>query len=767
MEQSILPADTQPPNDLSVSGNVNSSSTRFTSDTGNVRSSHRTPTFIESIIDSMRQGEDDDIIKFLKKPYRLRSGQLSNADVGTLWNSQLPTEVFDNSFQSAKLANILMVRCDIHLTLTVNANRFQQGRYILAWIPNGGLALSDRESAWYRMHNANLTTLTQCPHVEFDLSQQTMVSLVVPHTTSQVFNIANIAKRGAFINGNLVLVTYEPLSVGSTGSTTCEYTCWAHLDNIHLAGVTSQSGEEEKKADDLQQSYVDEAVPLLNELPKLLTPQKPSWYLDLLSRGSKSFGFSKPNISKPVVRMDRKPMVYTNNADTANQAAPLGVSADNCVVVPSGLGAPEVDEMSYDFIKSQYAFYGKFDITTSDLAGTFIAKYGHNPFGYVVPLTPGYTFTPVAMLSRLHQYWRGGMKFRFKIVKTEFHSGRLAVSYAPFDRRYIDPTYSLDQTAVLWREIIDLRETAEFEVCVPYISTDVWRVAHNDDAVGMLYIHIVDKIVCPETVAQKVTVIVEVAGDNDLEFSFPLEELHWQPYAPPLPQSAYKSIGCEMLGENKPTNEAELQTIGESINSISQLLKRIYCLHPSAGFHTNVLYNIFDGILVSPYGVAHTNRSALGFTTKSTYNADAYSRFAHFYVFSSGGINFGIKQIDQLHSIDVAPDYSYSTIADITNPTNVATAYRNGSSLYSHIVQTEGPMTWVSLPMYERRIARPNAIFLKNSVFVSSDVKSGAGEPLIRFTSYNASSDKAYSFYRSVTDDFRFSYWLGTVPYLT
>jgi len=190
----------------------------------------------------------------------------------------------------------------------------------------------------------------------------------------------------------------------------------------------------------------------------------------------------------------------------------------------------------------------------------------------------GFVFPPVTLLARSFAQWRGSMKFRFKIVKTEFHSGRLVVSYNSYDGRQVSLSSSLAQTDSLWREIIDIRETSEFEVCVPYVSGSPWRMTANTESVGKLSIHILDALQAPSTVSSSVSVIVEVAGGDDFDVSIPMGDIY-VPYVPlsVQAQSGYKVIDCDDLGSSKmpKTNRIHETTVGEKVVSIRGLLKGI------------------------------------------------------------------------------------------------------------------------------------------------------------------------------------------------
>ena len=124
------------------------------------------------------------IIDFLQRPSILTSASFTASDSGILFSTDVCSII--TSQKHSRMSNIYTWRADFELTLQVNADRFQQGRYILFWLPSGG-ALSPTVTGnylpWKNMHTCNLTKITQLPHVEIDLATQTHVSLTIPYTS--------------------------------------------------------------------------------------------------------------------------------------------------------------------------------------------------------------------------------------------------------------------------------------------------------------------------------------------------------------------------------------------------------------------------------------------------------------------------------------------------------------------------------------------------------------------------------------------------------
>nr|QDH87968.1 MAG: hypothetical protein H2Rhizo3345_000002 [Picornavirales sp.] len=150
----------------------------------------RDPTHIAHINDSVLRTVDSDnnhqsIQTFLSKPIVLVAGNFSTTDTYSFLNSYpMPYSAFQapqGIMWLNKLSGIYGIRMDMRFRLVVNANRFQQGRYMMGWVPLASPLKSTsnlKELAFNNMHMATLTQRTQVPHVELDLCNDTAAELV-------------------------------------------------------------------------------------------------------------------------------------------------------------------------------------------------------------------------------------------------------------------------------------------------------------------------------------------------------------------------------------------------------------------------------------------------------------------------------------------------------------------------------------------------------------------------------------------------------------
>lgn len=527
----------------------------------------------------------ENIITFLERPTLITSGAFSVTDSGNLWTGDVFKTLVTGT-KAPKLAGVYGIKADLRLVLQVNAVRFQTGRYILAFIPSGGLPVTDvGYLASAKTHATTLTNITQLPHVEIDIATQTHVELVVPWDCVYPYFV-NLSTYPVGI-GNFILRPYVALSAAS-GDTTCGYTLFAAFKNISLIGATvtqASFGEKEQRKAGIGPvesalTKIGKASSILGEIP-ILGPgaSTVSWTASILARAAHVFGWSKPadiSVAKTVVS---RPFRFLNNVDGEAVSEVLGGMSTNRVVSHPRLGGTKADEMSFDYVKSVYAYHTSFSWSASSPAATILLSLNTGPNNFQTALGNGTIMTPVCFMVQNFQYWRGALKFRIKLVKNEFYSGRLVVWFQPnYHATSIHTT--LDQNEFLERVILDIRECCEAEFIVPYIAPEMYT--GSTLSTGTFGVTVLDSLVAPSTVPSTITVLVEVAGGDDFQVSF----VRPSPYEVWIPavtqsafevevQSAYEICPTETLGRARGkdiVNSAQVAA-GEKFESFRQLTR--------------------------------------------------------------------------------------------------------------------------------------------------------------------------------------------------
>jgi len=225
-----------PTNSSEVAGTrVRDSITTFVEDAGVNVSKTSMPSVIAKDYYSNASGDTpQDIKTFLGVPKVIQSGNLSITDTSTTFPEILcPTDILLNNIFKDKIKGYLGMRFKMVFTLNVNAERFQQGRYRLCYVPLGGCRTSDA-TLWVNQHTATLIQRSNLPGVDIDLNCDTTAVLEIPFSMAADFYVFKNLLSDQRV-GSLRLFPYSPME-SLSGSTSCSYTLWAHFEDVELIG---------------------------------------------------------------------------------------------------------------------------------------------------------------------------------------------------------------------------------------------------------------------------------------------------------------------------------------------------------------------------------------------------------------------------------------------------------------------------------------------------------------------------------------------------
>jgi hypothetical protein len=540
------------------------------------------------------QSTEQTIIDFLSKPIVLFSSSFSTSDTfSILQSSSLPLAAFNSTQGSLwvqKLLGYFGIRMDMRIRLVVNANRFQQGRYIVGWMPLGGNSPTTsflKSQLTNNMHMATLVQRTTVPHVELDISTQTSAELLIPFASVHNFyplNAISPASQTAAL-GFINIYPYSPL-VAPTGSTVASYTCYISFENVRLFGAAAaQSGLNDAEVSNKMNGPISGIatsfakgfrefanIPLLSSYAS-----GAAWISDRIARTASIFGFSKPTQGDSITKMQILNNPSHSCVDGDADVRPLSFLAKPSTVPIKGFSGTELDEMDFSYIARKFAWFQTVNWTT--------ASSGVVTSMTVVPnkaasLGGAFHHQPVSFVSGFFGLWRGSLKFRFKFVKTEFHSGRLQFCFYPGD----DLQFLSGTPQYVNRIIVDLREHIEVEITIPYISR--YPYMHIGTHIGNLTIEVVDALVAPASVSTIVPILCEIAGGDDFEVAMPWV-FNGTPtiFSPQSGISAPQKVVSMNIGNSivtaDPTTSAAF-AIGDKVSSFRAYLKRYTPVSPSS-----------------------------------------------------------------------------------------------------------------------------------------------------------------------------------------
>lgn len=682
--------------------------TVFTSDAVDTSANQKVPETIKSTFFTASDNSVlSDIKQFLGKPKRVDEGFFRTTDVSTTFSPYSnPTAGLIDPLYTDKIRGYLGFRATSVFTLNVNAERFQQGRYMLTYVPTGGSVWefpgTGRGTKWVNSHSSTQTQRTQLPRVEIDLNCDTQGTLRIPYSSVlDFFPFSSLPDPDRYGNWGVVrLFPYSPLD-GAVGALEAKWTLFMHFEDVELIGpaVPQDTPEPEALNIDNNDAVMFQSQPLFqsstkkrgksttekeadskgvgpissvafniaksakyfNPLPLIGQYSAPlSWVADIVGNAASVFGWSAPNNLDAVNRIQRVQLAYATNVKKVDQSLPLSLDPSAQVEVLPGFSGTNVDELEFANFAGIPFWNYTFTMAPAQTAGTLLSQILVAPIDNIKSIAYGTTTSkhmgPCQYLAQKFAYWRGGMTYTFKIVKTEYHSGRISVSWCPQEHGTHRKFSTYASTDYIHRDIIDIREHSEFTITVPYQCSTPYMETKSDYYTGTLDIYVVDPIMAPSSVAPNITFLVEMCAAPDIEFSA-LDTLSYTPIDATIFQSKSifedepvvfqsngifdnqtcsilnKTIGTMTLG--KCQTDTSAAAMGEKITNLRLLLKRF-----------NPIMTLVEGAASKynwflPYAFNWTDSTLL--SVASPQGNDLYGEMCSMFQYSRGSVRLKVN----------------------------------------------------------------------------------------------------------------------------
>lgn len=753
---------------------------------------------------AIAQPDIQDIKAYFERPRLVVRGSVPFGSTSTLYD--LPIDNLNTQLKayfpqwSQRLAGAFGIRFTMNFRLQVAATAFHQGILAMSYqyaFVDGTFNRSGKSFA-----------VTNLPHVRLDIAESTMVELKVPFLYPNEFlEVEPVVCPTNFNHGGISITPILPL-VSVTGITAPTYDLYVYLSDIELYGVdvvnpstvTLQSGgglitKEVKDSRIVSKSLSNMATIsrfVSRGIPSLAAVAGPAaWALDTAAGVAKYFGFSKPMVQDPPMKVYRSNYGNEYQVDVPQTGDVVGIIQENTTTIDTSLGGTDVDEMALAFIASQWSQCARLQITTSNTHGLAIYSAAVSPStfwfraGTTTPFSnigyptssadltsqSGNCFMPTSLMyiSSFFRYWRGSIKFRFTFAKTKLHGGRYMVTFNP------STIFQTNQggfgSAVKGPEIVgglqqpygnsmimDLKDTNVFEFTCPFVSQTPYRSFNS--AIGGITIVCIDPLQATATVTPTVPMLVEVCGGEDYELAdfsgvyFPIS----------TQGTIYTQSGGSVRVTTKPPSS---NTIGERITSAKQMIQV-----PSPEVFT-VTVGTSGKTFIVPWFVNPTHNDVVslaglpnGVTGTQTFRGgnNVGQALAKCYAFVKGGTNYHVYpnsnkvniKLFQAASPAGANDQARADLASQAFPSSVPTVF-----------QTSGLATHARLPSFQPLVRIPSCA-LDTYFFSTSDQTVANAGVLghlycVTYTNEEAASVEVIVG-RSASDDAQMAHYMGPVP---
>jgi hypothetical protein len=402
--------------------------------------------------------------------------------------------------------------------------------------------------------------------------------------------------------GEITMRGLSELGHANDGDEPISIQVWAWMEDVHLEVPTAvdsfdlapQSGDEKVQSNEEYKGIISKpAMTIAAIAGKLATVPAIAPYAkatQIVASGvgnvARLFGYSKPNTVDNIEMYS--PRYFGNMASTQGVDTTFSLAGDpkrELTIDPATINMPRVDELHFQHLGKKESYIGTFDWSTSDSANAVLNQILVTPIQYLKELDGAfavYQFATTAFMSLPFEFWRGSLRFRFQIISSNFHRGRLRIAYDPLTSSAGD----VNENTTMNR-MVDIATEKDFVIEVgwgteypwlthlspdgldPPFGTDVAALYDVNQHNGILTTSIVNELTTPNSTAQSVSVAVYVSAGEDFEVAVPSAEIiktmsYFQNEAASLAPLAPQSGDEEDIMANTPIIEQPTQRMLES-----------------------------------------------------------------------------------------------------------------------------------------------------------------------------------------------------------
>lgn len=548
---------------------------------------------------------------FFRRPIKIASYEWSTSLI--LFEKFNPwTLFFENDRVINRISNFANLRAKLKLKIVINGNGFHYGRAIASYLPLPNLDQNTLDRAFF---NQDVVEASQRPHVYLDPTLSQGGEMTLPFFWYH--NTLSIPKGDWRQMGNMIIQQINDLkhANGADDRVTISVFAWAEDVNLSMPtasnalGISPQSGVQKavpKQQDEYgtgpisrPASMVARAAGALRNAPVIGPYARAT---ELAASATKNvaamFGYSRPAVLNDIVPY--KPTYVGNLANTNMPDSVQRLTLDSkqeVTVDPRTVGLGDTDEMSITPLAMRESYLVSFPWAVSTTTESLLwnarvapTMYRENTIGGTTELH----MTPMCWVSQPFRYWRGTLKYRFQVVSSNYHKGRLKVVYEPYFNT--ENEYNTNYT-----QIIDIAEDKDFTITVgwgnfrPYCISgrpgvdnesfyyNTSPISGNETAInnGVLKVFVVNELTVPNsTVDNDISINVFVSACDDFEVANPCDRGIRELAFFPTP-AATVSTEVWPLGKNdelKRLRELEkfkLDTVEEEKEKIERLAHKL------------------------------------------------------------------------------------------------------------------------------------------------------------------------------------------------
>lgn len=767
---------------------------------------------------------DTSLSEFFSRPVLINTQAWS---VGTGYDAfGAPLDVWDlfltNKRVANRISNIALLRARVHLKFTVNGNGFYYGRAMASVLP---LAATDQLSK-YELQS-DYVQLSQLPHVFINPTTCMGGEISIPFfSNTDYYDISgNYQNSTIGAKGRLKLFLRQLNFLQSANGSVAplEINTFMWLSEVETSNITivnpqflsAQSGDEIDVANQTgavsgPATAVANAASALSGIPIIKPYAMVAEKMAVgTARIAKAMGMSRPNMTvQPTpLRMFTNSSLALTTVPDLSQKLTLD-DKQSMSIDPRLAGVSPEDPLDIVAIAKRETLFRQFSWSVADTDQIFSVAVQPHVWLYE-PSIGSHHLAATAAATLPFEYWGGTLRYRFQVVCSAHHKGRLAIAWDP---NYLPGVLSMYEYNVNYIRVVDIADTTDFSIDVGWGQTTPFVERYKigtDDIIGttttffpskpkgngVLSVRVLNDLTRPNPdFGAAIYVNVFISATDDFRVACPTNDMLSMGYSAQS-GSEQQTEGSKTIEQDMPQRDlAHLMGtdyvpdhiystyMGETITSMRMLIKRysrwrVENMNETAGAINNI--NL-------PYWPF--SKGEFGPDPSVTYATNGYGRanmtyltlIAPCYAAIRGSIRWKIHMDEQFNSASRPSSvvhvsrlrrgigYKRTAGTGLPGPTTLPeagvtlTGVENlGTMTYPsgctgmYVGSLTNTMAEVELPFYSRykfTTARDLAWYVLNSS-LSPDIN-GLN---INFVSQTANM----SFYLAAGDDFQCYWWLG------
>ena len=534
---------------------------------------------------------------FLERPVQAFSFEWSGAPLVPILIR--PWELFlDNAAVKNKLANFAFISCRLHVEVKVNSTPFNYGSLLFAYHPLPKLSPNTLQAT---------TTLdrvckSQRPRIWVSPETNSGGTMVLPFFYYKNFLLLS-SREEVQDMGEIDIIEYVPLrAANGPVSSPVRIQVFIHAKDVVLTGGTS-AGILQAAKDEYMVAPISRPASAVVSVAKHLTTvpvigpfaKATEIGASAISSIAKIFGYTNPPVLESSCAYKSLPYNGVASAEISEPKDKFTLDPKaELTIDPRTVGLEGEDEMAIPYIVQKESFLTTFNWNISQNVDELLFNTLVSPsLREIEEVTSGaiICYTPMAHLSTLFNNWRGDIIFKFKFVCSQYHKGRVRISWDPAG----DLVTNVDTMNTVFTKIVDLSTDRTVEIRVPYMQPKMWQettsvrdpsrlknwqVENFTDQSsfnttignGTMTVRVLTNLSAPDNTAN-IETMVFVRGAENLEFANPID------ISDRLSQFSFQSSPDEVeivnIGQTGIVSDQRyLLNYGEAVTSIRTLLRR-------------------------------------------------------------------------------------------------------------------------------------------------------------------------------------------------